>query len=124
MNSNKKYQLIIIGAGPGGYTAAFRAADLGLEVLLIDKDSSLGGVCLNRGCIPSKTLLHISKVMTESDELKKMGIIYSKPKIELNTILDWKNNVINKLGNGITRMAKAIAVSKKRPGLTNYIFKI
>ena len=111
MNLNKKYKLIIMGAGPGGYTAAFRAADLGIEVLLIDKDSALGGVCLNRGCIPSKTLLHISKVITESHELKKMGIIYPKPKIELNTISNWKNNVINKLENGIVKMAKARGVT-------------
>ena len=73
MSNNKHTDILVIGSGPGGYAAAFRAADLGREVTLVDKDPTLGGVCLNRGCIPSKTLLHISKVLEEAESLKKMG---------------------------------------------------
>ena len=97
--------LIIIGAGPGGYTAAFRAADLGLNVTLIDKNSSLGGVCLNEGCIPSKSLLHIAKIINDSKEASKFGISFNKPKIDVNKIQDWKNKVIKNLNQGIEKLA-------------------
>ena len=97
--------LIVIGAGPGGYTAAFRAADLGLNVTLIDKNSSLGGVCLNEGCIPSKSLLHIAKVINDSKEASKFGISFNKPKIDVNKIQDWKNKVIKNLNQGIEKLA-------------------
>ena len=77
MSNNKHTDILVIGSGPGGYAAAFRAADLGREVTLVDKDPTLGGVCLNRGCIPSKTLLHISKVLEEAESLKKMGVTFT-----------------------------------------------
>ena len=97
----------MIGSGPGGYAAAFRAADLGRKVIIVDKDPTLGGVCLNRGCIPSKTLLHIAKVLEETESLKKMGVSFAKPKIDINTVRDWKNKIINQLSGGIAQMAKA-----------------
>ena len=77
MNKTTQAEIAVIGAGPGGYAAAFRAADLGKNVVLIDRDPTLGGVCLNRGCIPSKALLHISKVMDEAHSLSKMGVLYN-----------------------------------------------
>ena len=89
-----KNHIVVIGAGPGGYAAAFRAADLGNQVTLIEKDSALGGVCLNRGCIPSKTLLHLSKIIDETNEIKKAGIEFSQPNIDMSKIQSWKNRVI------------------------------
>ena len=102
---NNNCDLIVIGAGPGGYTAAFRAADLGLNVTLIDKNSSLGGVCLNEGCIPSKSLLHIAKIINDSKEASKFGISFNKPKIDVKKIQDWKNKVIKNLNQGIEKLA-------------------
>ena len=99
-------ELVVIGAGPGGYTAAFRAADLGKKVVLIDKSEELGGVCLNRGCIPSKTLLHISKSMNEVAELASMGVVYQKPEIDYDKVRIWKNKVIKKLNFGIESLTK------------------
>ena len=101
-----KNHIVVIGAGPGGYAAAFRAADLGNQVTLIEKDSALGGVCLNRGCIPSKTLLHLSKIIDETHEIKKAGIEFSEPNIDMSKIQSWKNRVIKKLGGGIKLLAK------------------
>ena len=80
MSSKKHIDIIVIGSGPGGYAAGFRAADLGRQVLIVDKDPTLGGVCLNRGCIPSKTLLHIAKVLEEAESLKNMGVVFSNQK--------------------------------------------
>ena len=107
MSSKKHIDILVIGSGPGGYAAAFRAADLGREVIIVDKDPTLGGVCLNRGCIPSKTLLHIAKVLEETESLKKMGVSFAKPKIDINTVRDWKNKIIKQLSGGIAQMAKA-----------------
>ena len=101
------YEYIVIGAGPGGYSAAFRAADLGFNVTLIDKNSNLGGVCLNVGCIPSKALLHISKVMDEALDLKRMGITFEKPTIDINGVVKWKKSVVSRLNKGIKALAKA-----------------
>ena len=106
MNNNTLYDIAVIGAGPGGYAAAFRAADLGKKVVLIEKDQTLGGVCLNRGCIPSKALLHLSKIMEDTKSLKKSGIIYDNPKLNINEIRDWKNSIISKLNRGINQLAK------------------
>ena len=100
-------QLVVIGSGPGGYAAAFRASDLGYKVILIEKNDNLGGVCLNVGCIPSKALLHIVKVMKEASEIKKMGVEYPTPKINLEGIRKWKNTAISKLNKGISGLAKA-----------------
>ena len=88
---SKNNHIVVIGSGPGGYASAFRASDLGNKVTLVEKDSSLGGVCLNRGCIPSKTLLHISKVIEEASMLKKAGVEFSKPKIDMTKVQSWKN---------------------------------
>ena len=106
MKSNHS-QLIVIGSGPGGYTAAFRAADLGLNVTLIDKSDSLGGVCLNQGCIPSKSLLHVSNIINSAENSKNLGVEFSKPNININKIQNWKNSIISNLGIGIKKLAQA-----------------
>lgn len=100
-------EVVVIGSGPGGYTAAFRAADLGQKVVLIEKHTSLGGVCLNVGCIPSKALLHAAKVIDETAEMSEHGIQFGKPKIDLKKLLDWKNGIVTKLTGGIRMLAKA-----------------
>ena len=107
MNEIKEIEVAVIGAGPGGYAAAFRAADLGKKVILIEKDYELGGVCLNRGCIPSKALLHIAKVIEEAKSLEKSGIKFSKPKIDLEIVRNWKNSIVSKLNKGIVQLSKA-----------------
>ena len=103
---SEKNKIVVIGSGPGGYAAAFRASDLENDVTIIEKDTSLGGVCLNRGCIPSKTLLHISKIIDEAESVKKFGVTYSEPSIDMGKIQSWKNRVIKKLGGGIKLLAK------------------
>lgn len=100
-------QLVVLGSGPGGYTAAFRAADLGMDVILIERDPMLGGVCLNVGCIPSKALLHAAKVITEAEEMADHGISFSKPKIDLKGLRSWKESVVNRLTGGLSGLAKA-----------------
>ena len=107
MSSKKHIDIIVIGSGPGGYAAGFRAADLGRQVLIVDKDPTLGGVCLNRGCIPSKTLLHIAKVLEEAESLKNMGVGFSKPKIDIDGVRSWKSKIVTQLSSGISQMAKA-----------------
>lgn len=101
-----KTNTVVLGGGPGGYTAAFRAADLGLDVVLVNEYESLGGVCLNVGCIPSKALLHLAKVIDEAQEVKEHGISFGKPKIEASKLVDWKNSVIKKLTGGLKMLAK------------------
>lgn len=98
---------LVLGAGPGGYTAAFRAADLGHKVVLVERFASLGGVCLNVGCIPSKALLHAAKVITEAEELSHFGVKMSKPQIELDALRGWKDSIIKKLTGGLSGLAKA-----------------
>ncbi|SVD74549.1 uncharacterized protein METZ01_LOCUS427403, partial [marine metagenome] len=107
MNNNLHSDLVVIGAGPGGYAAAFRASDLGKKVTLIDKNNALGGVCLNQGCIPSKTLLHISKIINEAQSLNHLGVTFSTPKLDIDKIRTWKNDVIEKLSKGISSLANA-----------------
>jgi len=99
-------EVLVFGAGPGGYTAAFRAADLGKQVVLIEKHATLGGVCLNVGCIPSKALLHIAKVITEAEEVAHHGVTFGKPKIDIKQIRAWKESVIAKLTGGLAGLAK------------------
>ena len=99
-------QLVVIGAGPGGYAAAFLAADLGMQVTLIDPEPNPGGVCLYRGCIPSKALLHAAKVITNSGEAKDWGVEFSKPKIDLDKMRSWKDNVVKKLTSGLGQLCK------------------
>ena len=104
--SSEIHELVVIGSGPGGYAAAFRAADLGVKVTLIEKSSQLGGVCLNRGCIPSKALLHVSKVLNEAKEVSEIGINFKEPKININKINTWKDKIIENLSTGIEGLAK------------------
>jgi dihydrolipoamide dehydrogenase len=98
--------LVVLGAGPGGYTAAFRAADLGRKVVLIERHSTLGGVCLNVGCIPSKALLHIAKVITDAEEGARQGIGFAKPEVELEKLRGWKESIVGKLTKGLAVLAK------------------
>ena len=107
MSKTELVDIVVIGSGPGGYAAAFRAADLGQKVLMIDRDSDLGGVCLNRGCIPSKALLHISKVMSEASHLSTIGVSFSEPQIELDVVRDYKNKIVSRLSSGISQLANA-----------------
>ena len=99
-------EVVVLGAGPGGYTAAFRAADLGKKTVLIERYPTLGGVCLNVGCIPSKALLHVAKVITEAGEMTHTGITFGKPKIELDKLRAWKTGVVGKLTKGLAGLAK------------------
>ncbi len=98
--------LVVLGAGPGGYTAAFRAADLGLRVILVDQYPVLGGVCLNVGCIPSKALLHATKVMDEAEQFAAHGITFGKPQIDLERLNAWKRGVVEQLTSGLAGIAK------------------
>ena len=104
MNTTK---LAVIGGGPGGYVAAFKAADLGLDVTLIDEEVNPGGVCLYRGCIPSKALLHIAKLLNESREAKKWGVKFAEPEIDLDRLREWKNEVITRMTGGLGQLVKA-----------------
>ena len=107
MTSTHETELVVLGSGPGGYTAAFRAADLGKKVVLIERYGTLGGVCLNVGCIPSKALLHTAKVITDAEETAEHGVTFGDPKIDLEKIRHWKaNDVVGKLTQGLSAMAK------------------
>ncbi|GAB5471380.1 MAG: dihydrolipoyl dehydrogenase [Rhodospirillales bacterium] len=106
--------LVVLGAGPGGYSAAFRAADLGLDVILIERDKTLGGVCLNVGCIPSKALLHAAKVITEAEEMADFGIALGKPKIDLDKLRGWKDGIVGKLTGGLDGLARGRKVKVLR----------
>jgi dihydrolipoamide dehydrogenase len=112
--------LLVLGAGPGGYSAAFRAADLGLNVILVERYPTLGGVCLNVGCIPSKALLHTAAVMDEAKTMSKHGISFGEPKIEIDALRAYKDGVIGKLTGGLSGMAKARKVKVVR-GLGRFI---
>jgi dihydrolipoamide dehydrogenase len=102
---SREYDLIVIGGGPGGYSAAFRAADLGLRVVLIERHATLGGVCLNVGCIPSKALLHVSAVSEEAQRLAGHGIIFGKPGIDLDLLRTFKSSTVRRLTDGLERIA-------------------
>lgn len=106
MPNDIKTQVAVLGSGPGGYTAAFRAADLGLEVVLVERFPSLGGVCLNVGCIPSKALLHTSHIIQEAGELAEHGVSFGKPKIDIDKLRGFKESVVGKLTGGLATMAK------------------
>ena len=111
-NHDLTCQVMVLGSGPGGYTAAFRAADLGLKVVLVERYPTLGGVCLNVGCIPSKALLHTAKVITEAEETEHHGLSFGKPNIDLDKLRNWKaNDVVGKLTGGLAQMAKARGVT-------------
>ncbi len=106
-----KTEIVVVGAGPGGYAAAFYAADLGKKVILIEKDKKLGGVCLNRGCIPSKALLYATHQIVNSRESAHRGITFTEPKIELDKLRTWKQSVIEKLAGGVATLAKMRGVT-------------
>ncbi|MCW5624110.1 MAG: dihydrolipoyl dehydrogenase [Burkholderiales bacterium] len=99
-------EVVVLGSGPGGYTAAFRAADLGKKVVMIERYATLGGVCLNVGCIPSKALLHAAKVVTEAEEMSHFGVAFGAPKIDLDQLRGWKEGIVGKLTKGLTGLAK------------------
>ena len=107
-------EMLVLGAGPGGYSAAFRAADLGMKTVLVERYATLGGVCLNVGCIPSKALLHIAAVMDETKAFAEHGITFGAPQIDLEKLLGWKNKVVGKLTGGLSGIAKARKVEVVR----------
>ena len=104
--SSHETELLVVGAGPGGYAAAFRAADLGMEVTLVDLENRPGGECLFRGCIPSKTLLYLAELLHDAGRSGPMGIAFGKPQIDLDKIRAWKNQVIDKLTGGLLTLTK------------------
>ena len=106
MAKTHKTNLLVIGGGPGGYAAAFRAADLGQHVTLVEADDSLGGTCLLRGCIPSKALLHVAELITETREAQTYGLNFGDPKIDLDTLRDWKDNIIKRLSGGLSGLVR------------------
>src|SRR3989338_1361281 len=97
-------QLLVIGGGPGGYAAAFHANDLKLDVTLVDMEKNPGGVCLFRGCIPSKALLHVAKVISESKDAKELGVEFAAPQIDINKVRAWKEKVVNQLTGGLGQL--------------------
>jgi dihydrolipoamide dehydrogenase len=99
-------EVLVLGSGPGGYTAAFRAADLGRKVVLVERYASLGGVCLNVGCIPSKALLHAAKVLSEAEEMSHFGLQFVRPQVELDKLRGWKDSVVGRLTKGLSGLAK------------------
>lgn len=106
MNKEIKTQVVVLGAGPAGYSAAFRCADLGLETVIVERYSTLGGVCLNVGCIPSKALLHVAKVIEEAKALAEHGVVFGEPQTDVEKIRGWKEKVIKQLTGGLAGMAK------------------
>lgn len=104
---SRETDVVVIGAGPGGYAAAFMAADLGMKTLLIDKEENPGGACLYRGCIPSKALLHAAKVINEAKEAVNIGITFGKPHVDVEKLAEWKNQIIGKLTGGLGQLRKA-----------------
>jgi len=101
-----KTEIVVVGAGPGGYAAAFYAADLGKKVVLVEREKVLGGVCLNRGCIPSKALLHAAHGVTSARESEHRGITFSAPAVDVNKLRAWKNSILSRLSNGVAQLAK------------------
>ncbi len=110
-DTDMQCQVFVLGSGPGGYTAAFRAADLGLEVILVERFDSLGGVCLNVGCIPSKAYLHTAEIITGAEAMADHGVTFGKPKIDNGKLAAWKNKVVGKLTGGLKSMAKQRGVT-------------
>ncbi|OOE40356.1 dihydrolipoyl dehydrogenase [Salinivibrio kushneri] len=106
MSKEIKAQVVVLGAGPAGYSAAFRCADLGLETVLVERYNNLGGVCLNVGCIPSKALLHVAKVIEEAKAMAEHGVVFGEPQTDIDKIRSWKDKVISQLTGGLGGMAK------------------
>src|SRR5204863_7059111 len=105
-----KKKLLVLGGGPGGYPAAFEAADHGMDVTLVDQDPQPGGVCLNRGCIPSKALLHVAKLIVEAREASHWGVTFSEPKLDLDKLRSFKSGVVGKLTGRIRELCRARGV--------------
>jgi len=122
MSTEIKAQVLVIGAGPAGYSAAFRSADLGFDVVLVEKFDTLGGVCLNVGCIPSKALLHVAKVIEEAEHIAPHGVTFAKPEIDITKIAAYKSGVVKKLTDGLGAMSKMRKV-KVVTGLANFVDK-
>ena len=101
-----KTEIVVVGAGPGGYAAAFYAADLGKKVILVEREKRLGGVCLNRGCIPSKALLYAAHTITSARESERRGITFGPPAIEVGKLRAWKESILNRLSGGVAQLAK------------------
>jgi dihydrolipoamide dehydrogenase len=112
VSNELKTEIVVLGGGPGGYTAAFRAADLGKQVILIERYPVLGGVCLNVGCIPSKALLHMALVIHEAEEFEQNGISFSKPKIDLDKVRSWKESVTKTLNDGLAGLVKQRKITR------------
>jgi dihydrolipoamide dehydrogenase len=108
--SVKKTEVVVLGSGPGGYSAAFRASDLGKKVILIERFENIGGVCLNVGCIPSKALLHVAKVIDEAESMRSHGVDFGQPKIDIDKIREWKNGVVGRLTGGLKMLSKQRSV--------------
>jgi dihydrolipoamide dehydrogenase len=106
MSKEIKAQVVVLGAGPAGYSAAFRCADLGLETVIVERYNTLGGVCLNVGCIPSKALLHVAKVIEEAKAMADHGIVFGEPQTDIDKIRLWKEKVVTQLTGGLGGMAK------------------
>ena len=109
-STSEQAGVVVVGGGPGGYPAAFEAADRGMDVTLVDEGVDPGGVCLHRGCIPSKALLHVAKLINESREATQWGLTFAEPKIDLDRLRDWKSEVVTKLTGGISELCKARSV--------------
>ncbi len=112
MSDTTSYDVLVLGGGPGGYTAAFRAADLGLTVCLVEKQDRLGGICLNEGCIPSKTLLHAAAAVEEAEHLTDYGVDFTKPTIDLDRLRQKKDSVIKQLTTGLAKLAEARKITR------------
>src|SRR5438309_1081179 len=121
MPETSNLRVAVVGGGPGGYAAAFLAADLGMKITLIDPETNPGGVCLYRGCIPSKALLHVAKLIKESEQAKDWGIDFAEPKIDLARLRSWKENVVKKLTGGLGQLSKQRSVQyiQGRAGFEN-----
>lgn len=117
---HKGKKVVVIGAGPGGYAAAFKAADLGMDVTLVDPAANPGGVCLYRGCIPSKALLHVVKIQDEALKAEQYGLQFSKPKVDLSKLRQWKDGVVKKLTSGLGQLAKSRKVTYVK-GTANFL---
>ena len=112
MSETMSTDLVVIGGGPGGYTAAFRAADLGLKTMLVERYDTLGGVCLNVGCIPSKALLHVARVLDEARGLEDHGVRFGEPTLDLAALRTWKDSVVSRLTGGLTQLARKRKVQR------------
>ena len=106
-NQNIEAEVVVIGAGPGGYPAAFACADRGMQVVLVNAEAKPGGVCLHRGCIPSKALLHVAKLIQEARESDRWGVSFGAPQIELDRLRGFKNGVVEKLVGGVAQLCQA-----------------